>query len=133
MAKGHAEHQARLAELNSFGKDLARRAKSKCELCEVAGEKLSIVELPPEPRDPDYDRCVLLCDRCAEAVSNPSRFEAGDHWRCLAQTVWSEVPAVQALALRLLRRQEQTQVWARETLESVFDDEEVETLAAEGV
>ncbi len=131
MAKGREDHQARLAHLSSFGKELARRAKSKCELCEAAGEKLAIVELPPEPRDPEIERCVMLCDACAEAIREPKRFAAGDHWRCLAQTVWSEVPAVQAAALRLLKRQEGSQVWARETLESVFPEAEVELLAAE--
>lgn len=131
MAKGREEHQARLAHLNSFGKELARRAKSKCELCEVAGEKLAVVEIPPEPRDPEIERCVMLCEPCATAVRESKKFQPGDHWRCLGQTVWSEVPAVQALALRLLRRQEDKQVWAREALESVFADEEVEALAGE--
>lgn len=131
MAKGREEHQARVAHLNSFGKELARRAKSKCELCEVAGEKLLVLEVPPEPRGPEVERCVMLCEACATAVREPKKFRAGDHWRCLAQTVWSEVPAVQALALRLLKRQEDSQAWARETLETVFADEEVEALAAE--
>ncbi len=30
--------------LSSFGKDLARRARSKCELCESAGVPLSVFE-----------------------------------------------------------------------------------------
>lgn len=131
MAKGREAHDERVAHLNSFGKELARRAKSKCELCEVAGEKLAIIEIPPVPREPDLARCVMLCEGCQMAVENPKKFQAGDHWRCLAQTVWSEVPAVQALAIRLLKRQEDSQVWARETLETVFPDEDVEELAAE--
>lgn len=129
MAKGREEHQARVAHLTSFGKELARRAKSKCELCEVAGEKLAVVELPPAPREPEIGRCVMLCAHCASALTDPKKFQPGDHWRCLAQTVWSEVPAVQAAALRLLRRQEGTQRWAQEALESVFADPEVEALA----
>ncbi len=131
MAKGREAHNERVAHLNSFGKELARRAKSSCELCEVGGQKLSVVEIPPAPREPDLSRCVMLCAACQEAVENPKTFQPGDQWRCLAQTVWSEIPAVQALALRLLKRQEGSQIWARETLETVFPEEEVEALAAE--
>lgn len=131
MARGKEEHQARTALLQSFGKDLARRSKSRCELCEAAGEKLSIVEVPPEPRDPEIGECVMLCEACATAVREPRRFRAGNHWRCLAQTLWSEVPAVQVLALRLLRRQERSEAWARESLEMFYPDDEIEARAAE--
>ncbi|MEM6280196.1 MAG: phnA protein [Verrucomicrobiota bacterium] len=131
MARGHAQHQARAAQLKSFGKDLARREKSKCELCELGGQTLEIVELPPVPRDPDFGRSLLLRRNCADAVPQEKQFRGGDHWRFLAQSVWSEVPAVQALALRFLRRQEDTQAWAREALETAFVDEEVERMAAE--
>ena len=77
MAKGREEHDARTARLQSFGKDLARRAKSKCELCEKAGEKLRIFEVPPEPRDPDRERCLLLCGRCYEQAAEIKRFQPG--------------------------------------------------------
>ena len=131
MAKGYEINQARVGELASFGKDLARRAHSKCELCETAGVKLSAFEVPPVPALPEFDRCVFLCDRCREQTENSRRFEPGEHWRCLTQTVWSEVPAVQVLAVRLLRRQADTQAWARETLDGAFLDPEVEEWAGQ--
>ncbi len=133
MAKGRAEHDARRAKLHSFGKDLARRAKSKCELCERAGEKLRIYEVPPEPRDPDIGRCLLLCGRCYEQADEPGRFQPGDHWRVLAGTAWSEVPMVQVMAVRLLRRQQDTQAWAREALATLDLEEGIETLVTECV
>ena len=40
MAKGYEIHQARAAALQALGKDLARRAKSKCELTGAAGVPL---------------------------------------------------------------------------------------------
>jgi protein PhnA len=40
MAKGHETHQSRVAALQALGKDLARRAKSKCELTGVGGVPL---------------------------------------------------------------------------------------------
>ncbi len=131
MAKGKEEHAERLAALSAFGKDLARRAKSKCELCEKAGESLEIHEVPPAPRLPDFDRCLLLCRDCREQASDLRRFRAGEHWRPLAAQAWSEQPMVQVLAVRLLRRQAATQAWAREALDGLFLDEEVEALVTE--
>lgn len=118
--------------LNAFGKDLARRAKSKCELCERGGERLSIHEVPPVPREPDYGRCLLLCGDCLEQASEPRRFRAGEHWRFLAGQAWSENPMVQVVAVRLLRRQAASQDWAREALGGLFLDEEIEALVTEG-
>ena len=131
MAKGKEAYEARVAELNLFGKDLARRAKSKCELCERGGETLSIVEVPPVPKDPEFEKCVMLCEGCRKAVEEPKQFAPGEQWRFLAQSVWSEFPAVQVLAVRLLRRMEDSQAWAREALETVFLDEDVETWVTE--
>ena len=33
--------------LSRFAKDLVRRSRSKCELCEKSGAKLEVYELPP--------------------------------------------------------------------------------------
>lgn len=126
MAKGREEYQARQFTLQAFGKDLARRAKSKCELCEAAGVKLSPYEVPPEGPVPEYDQCILICDDCREALDNPKKFKPGEHWRVLAQTVWSDVTPVQVAAVRLLRRQGESEDWAREALEGVYLDEELE-------
>ena len=132
MAKGFQENQERVARLAGLGKDLARRARSKCELCEAAGVSLKIYEVPPVPAEPDFDRCLMLCGDCHSAAENPRRFEPGERWRCLAQTIWSEVPAAQVMALRLLRRQAATQPWAREALEEAYVDPEIEAWAEKG-
>ncbi len=130
MAKGYEENQARVAAIASFGKELARRSRSRCELCESSGVKLSAFEVAPVPREPDPDRCLFLCEECREQVEHPKRFQPGERWRCLAQTLWSEVPAVQVMAVRLLRRQADSQSWAREALENAFLDPEIEAWAA---
>ncbi len=131
MARGKEVHEARVSALNLLGKDLARRAKSKCELCERGGEVLSILEVPPEPKEPDFERCVMICEQCKTAISEPKRFQAGEQWRFLAQTVWSDVPPVQVLAVRLLRRQSSSQGWAREALDDLFLDDEIEAWVTE--
>lgn len=131
MAKGREQYEARVAELQLLGKDLARRARSTCELCEKNREGLRIVEVPPAPKSPDPGFCVLLCEECERAALAPGKAEKGEHWRCLAQSVWSEVPAVQVLAVRLLRALAETEDWARETLDAVFLDEAIEKWVTE--
>jgi protein PhnA len=133
MARGKEEHEARTAALNAFGKELARRAKSKCELCERGGEKLSIFEVPPVPREPDLGRCLLLCGDCLSQAEDPRRFRAGDPWRFLAEQAWSGNPMVQVMAVRLLRRQAASPHRAREALDGLFLDEATESLVTEAV
>ncbi len=131
MAKGKAEYEARQSALNLLGKDLARRAKSKCELCEEGGKALSVAEVPPAPKVPDIDCCVMICEDCSAAVSDPKRFRAGENWRVLTKTVWSDIPAVQVLAVRLMKRQSDSQSWAGEALDGLFLDEAVEKWVTE--
>ena len=117
--------------VNGFGKELARRARSCCELCEKCGVPLRVVEMPPSPREPEIERCLMLCEECESALLEPKQFRSGEHWRCLATTVWSEVPAVQVAAVRLLKRLSVDQDWAREALDGVFLDEELESWVTE--
>lgn len=131
MAKGYEMHQSRLLALQGMGKDLARRAKSKCELTGEAGVSLRPYEVPPVQKDPDIDRTLLISERCHEMLENPKRL-AGREWQCLAETVWSELPAAQVVAWRMLRELAKREDWAREVLEDVFLDPEVEAWAEDG-
>jgi len=131
MAKGREEHEARVAALGALGKDLARRAKSKCELCERGGERLAIFEVPPVPRDPDFGRCLLLCADCSDQAADPRRLRVGEQWRFLSGQAWSENPMIQVLAVRLLKRLAKDQDWAREALDGLFLEEAIETLVTE--
>jgi protein PhnA len=128
MGKGYDIHQARVTALQLIGKDLARRAKSKCELTGAAGVKLLPYEIPPVAAEPDLERTLLVSEACHEVLENPKRL-AGRQWNGLAERVWSENPAVQVVAWRMLKRLAQNEDWAREVLEEVFLDPEVEAWA----
>jgi protein PhnA len=128
MAKGHELHQARMMALQGLGKDLTRRAKSKCELTGAAGVPLWPYEVPPVSEGPDFDRTLLISEECHEMLEHPERL-AGRHWQCLAEAVWSEMPAVQVVAWRMLNELAKREDWAREALEEVFLDPETEAWA----
>jgi protein PhnA len=128
MSKGYELHQARMMALQGMGKDLARRAKSKCELTGAAGVRLWPYEVPPTGEDPDIDRTLLISEECMEMLDHPERL-AGRHWQCLAEAVWSEMPAVQVVAWRMLNELAKREDWAREALGEVFLDPETEAWA----
>lgn len=128
MAKGYELHQARAIALQGLGKDLVRRAKSKCELTGESGVPLRPYEVPPHADAPALDRTILVSESCLAALDRP-RTLAGQAWRCLAETVWSEIPAVQVVAWRMLHVLAKKEDWARDALEGVFLDPEVQAWA----
>ncbi len=128
MGKGYETHQARVSALQSLGKDLARRAKSKCELTGAAGVPLRLYEVPPVADEPDLDRILLVSEPCLQALEKP-RTLAGRGWQCLAESVWSESPAVQVVSWRMLNELAKREDWAREVIAEVFLDPAVEEWA----
>lgn len=128
MAKGYDANQERKQSLSRFGKDLARRAKSRCELTQASGVPLVIYEIPPVPKEPDFDRCLLVSEEVSSQLAKPSLLRP-DEWRHLSELIWSDVPPVQAMAHRILRHLAHDQTWARDLLEEAYLDPEVVELS----
>jgi protein PhnA len=122
MAKGRDEHEARKNEVSSFGKDLVKRSKSCCELC-TENTSLGIYEIAPVPADPDIEKCVMICDVCREQLEDAKTINV-NHWHCLNETAWSEVPAIQVLAWRMLT-QLTDQPWAQDLKDQLFLEEDI--------
>ena len=109
-----------------MGKQLSRRARSRCELCEVGGERLRVTEVHGCPDElPSEDWVLLLCDRCRTCMVDPSA-QPNDTLRFLTTSMWSELQPVQVVAVRMLRALDID--WAREALESLWLDEAQEAL-----
>ncbi len=128
MGKGYETHQARVLAMQGLGKDLARRAKSKCELTGAAGVPLRPYEVPPVGEEPDIGKTLLISEACHEVLERPERLK-GREWQCLAEVVWSEMSAMQVVAWRMLNELAKREDWAREVIEEIFLDEEVEAWA----
>ncbi len=129
MSKGREAHQQRIQQVNAFGKELARRSKSRCELC---GENtsLSIYEVPPV-NEPDLHHCVMICENCRNQIEGKQRLEP-NHWHNLTQSVWSEVPAVQVLAVQMLQRLK-NEGWAQDLLDEVYLEPDVQAWVDLGI
>ncbi len=79
----------------SMSKELVLRAEGKCELC-GSEDELSMLVIPPKS-GASIDDQVALCSVCIEHSDNPDQIDA-HHWRCLTESIWSTVSAVQVLA-----------------------------------
>lgn len=104
----------------SIEKQLFARSESKCELCS-SEDNLKVYEVPPTPKG-NLDDSILICGNCADQIDNPEKMEA-NHWRCLNDSMWSEVPGVQVVAWRMLNRLH-AEGWPADLLEMLYLDEE---------
>ena len=126
MAKGYQRNKEHQENVALLGKSLIRRCKKKCELCEIAGQSLKVIEVAPAPETPHEDHAVMLCQTCQIMVEtqniNPNQA------RFLESVIWSEIPAVQVTAVRLCRILAANGVdWATQVLDTVYLSPEVES------
>lgn len=108
--------------------ELQSRSEGQCELC-AATDKLSVYEVPPES-DGSADQCVLICESCLEQIENPDKVDP-NHWRCLNDSMWSQIPAVQVMAWRMLSRLK-NEGWTRDLLDMMYLEDETRTWAEAG-
>ncbi len=104
----------------SILKKLQLRSDGKCELCSSDGN-LNIYNVPPLSKG-TIDDSILACETCVNQIENPDKVDI-NHWRCLNDSMWSEVAAVQIIAWRMLTRL-RTEGWPQDLLDMMYLDEE---------
>lgn len=112
----------------STEQQLQARSESKCELC-GATEDLGVYEVPPTS-DGSADQSVLVCGTCREQIEDTDKTDA-NHWRCLNDSMWSQVPAVQVMAWRMLTRL-RGEGWPQDLLDMLYLDDETRAWAEAG-
>ena len=108
----------------SIEADLKLRSSQACELC-GSTQALDVYPVSPKAGN-SADECAYLCSTCrnqlaAEALDS-------EHWRCLTESMWSQTPAIQVLAWRLLNRLN-AEPWAQQALDMLYLDESIMTWA----
>lgn len=91
-----------------------------CALCS-ADAPLTATPVPGGPQDASVDLCADCLDQI-QALTVPN------HWRCLTTAMWSEDPATQVLAARILARLDD-QDWARDLSAQLWLDDETRAWA----
>ena len=108
---------------------LKQRSNGICELCASSAELASYTVPPEVVASPDS--AVYICSTCHSQVEQTADRDV-HHWRCLNDSMWSQVPAVQVLAWRMLSRLSATEAWAQDALDMMYLDEETQQWAANG-
>jgi len=113
----------------SLESDLRDRAENKCELC-GATEDLAALAVTGASSE-DADGSILVCPACKNQIEEPGS-EDVHHWRCLNDSMWSQVPAVQVIAWRMLNRLS-SEGWAQDALGMLYlEDDALAWAKAEG-
>lgn len=108
----------------SLEQELFQRSGSQCELC-TSNDDLNIYEVPDSPKG--AENSILICNTCREQIENPEKTDP-NHWRCLNDSMWSPVPAVQVVAWRMLTRLK-GEGWPQDLLDMMYMEDDVKEWA----
>lgn len=101
--------------------ELQARSGNQCELCGATG-KLNSYEVSKAP-DQIRDIEIYACETCIAQVDKKADLNQ-KHWQDLLGTaMWSEVPAVQVVAWRMLNRFRQ-ESWAADNIDMMYLDDD---------
>lgn len=92
------------------------RSGNSCEMCATESD-LKLFEIPPQ-NGISADTCILICSKCTAQIEKKEELDS-NHWKCLTTSMWSEVPAVQVTAWRMLNRL-RNESWASENLDMMY-------------
>lgn len=94
------------------------RADNSCELCGHTAD-LEVLGVAPKEKTA-AENCIVQCGDCKRAT--PYK-EHANHWRCLQNSMWSQEPAVQVTAWRILKQLQDD--WAANCLSMLVLEPEV--------
>ncbi|MCE2597248.1 PhnA domain-containing protein [Motilimonas cestriensis] len=102
---------------------------TQCDLC-ASETDLAVYEVTPASNL--GERNITLCSHCLSQVDQGEITDA-NHWRCLNDSMWSQVPAVQVMAWRQLKRLTNETDWARDMLDMLYLEDDVLEWAKAGM
>ena len=90
------------------------------QICATSGELSAYAVEPIANRG--ADDFVFACSTCTEQMKDPDKVDA-NHWRCLNDSMWSEVSAVKVMAWRMLNRLK-AEGWPQDLLDMIYLEED---------
>ncbi|MCM2680269.1 PhnA domain-containing protein [Echinimonas agarilytica] len=114
----------------SIEQTLIARSGGQCELSAVT-ENLAVYEVPPV--EPSSDHAILVNEALLAQINSTESLDP-NAWRGLNDSVWSQVPAVQVMAWRILTRlSRQGEGWATDLLDMLYLEDDVKAWAESGL
>lgn len=110
-------------------KELLVRSNNQCELCS-AKEDLTSYAVSHAPLE-GADANIMICQTCQTQLEDPEKVEP-NHWRCLNDSMWSTVPAVQVVVWRMLNNLK-TEGWPQDLLDMMYLDDDTLNWAKAGM
>ena len=96
--------------------EILKRSENKCELC-ASTASVTVYEVPPQDKT-SQDNCIATCANCLSQIDKKIALDQA-HWKCLNESMWSEVPGVQVVAWRMLNRLRE-ESWAADLLDMIY-------------
>ena len=109
-------------------KILFERSENSCELC-AGKEGLEVYGVGPDSNG-SIEQSVLLCPVCQGQIDGAETTD-DNHWRCLNDSMWTQIPAVQVLAWRMLTRLS-SKGWPQDLLDMLYLEDDVLEWAKSG-
>ncbi|HID37676.1 MAG TPA: PhnA protein [Ghiorsea sp.] len=113
----------------SIQQALETRSGNTCELC-GSTDGLTVYDVPNSPTD-DADAAAFVCATCNTQLNDADSVDA-NHWRCLNDSMWSEVDAVKVVAYRMLH-QLKGEGWPQDLLDMMYLEDDVKAWAEAGI
>lgn len=110
-------------------KEVTARSEGRCELC-GSSEELSVYVVSSKPGD-SLNEVAQTCKICRDQLEETSDI-VPNHWRCLNDSMWSEVPAVKVIAWRMLNKLK-SEGWPLDLIDMFYLEDEIKDWANEGV
>ncbi len=116
-------------------KELLERAQHQCELCTASDSlelkvNLSTYQVPDSPRN-IKDTAIIVCANCKNQLENEDAIDP-NHWRCLNDSMWSTVPAVQVVVYRMLDHLK-PHGWSVDLLDMMYLEDDTRQWAEDGI
>jgi protein PhnA len=104
----------------SIERDLQKRANNCCELC--GSDEANTAFLVPNSPSNKLEHQLWICTTCKTQMEN---IESADeiHWRCLKDSIWSEVPVVKVATWRMLHKLKMFD-WTQDLIDMAYLDED---------
>jgi len=109
--------------------ELQERSGYQCELC-TATNDLIVFEVKPTSNRGGQDN-IMTCKTCNDQLSNPETADS-NHWRCLNESMWSEIDAVKVVAYRMLSKLA-SEGWPQDLLDMIYLEDDVLAWAKKGL
>jgi len=114
----------------ALSRELEKRCNSSCELC-GATEHLDTYVVGPKSGE-SLEHQVAACTTCSTQLNDTDQID-GNHWRCLNDSMWSQEPAVQVVAYRMLHQLKSKTDWSADLIEMMYLDDDTKSWAEDGI